>query len=218
MFISSWLAVAAENDYIYLQKNSTGKTVERTVTLTPNSTMTVNETGQVKVSENKYPVIQIPLSSLEAFNDFEMKASSVNFTTDTAGDDFYWYHSPSPAIVEFLQGVLPDVYFTDSGATRDPSTYPYDRRSWIKQDSRSIFQMKADGNSSIGNIIIVLKDNNGFFARHRGKLVFSYCLMSGATYEKDPANRIIWRTVVPTEWVGDDYQPGQDHLPTVLPH
>lgn len=45
-------AHAATNDLVYLQKNSSGKTVERVVTLTPSTFLSVNGSGQLQVQSS----------------------------------------------------------------------------------------------------------------------------------------------------------------------
>lgn len=143
-----------------------------------------------------YAVIHIPLPAGSQWTDFELKASTNNFTNDTTGMVF-WYHSPDPTkliITGQRWTVRPDVYFTDSGKTGTPN-----QRGWIKQnDTQSIFAMLTDANSEVGGFLIVIKDD---LSAHRDHLVFSYSLLDASTGDKDPANRGVWRPVWPQEWV-----------------
>ena len=50
LFLSSLLVPAAENDFIYLQKNASGSTVERVLNLTANKTITVDSFGRLQCS------------------------------------------------------------------------------------------------------------------------------------------------------------------------
>lgn len=211
-------------------------------TFTGNNTYngTVTFSGNATFTQQKYPLIHIQVPPGQAWTDFELKASTINFSTGSTAD-FYWYHSPIPEGMTgtgigdryYMQpsttGPLPDVYFTDSGTTRSVE-YPYDVRSWIKQDQvavspatapRGIFDMLKDGDSVVGGFVIVLKDSNGWFAANRNKLVFSYSLLTAVAGERDGAGRSIWRPATPVAWVGDDYQPSQDHVaqptPTPIP-
>ena len=143
-----------------------------------------------------YAVIYIPLPAGSQWTDFELKASTNNFTNVTTGMVF-WYHSPDPTkliITGQRWTVRPDVYFTDSGKTGTPN-----QRGWIKQnDTQSIFAMLTDANSEVGGFLIVIKDD---LSAHRDHLVFSYSLLDASTGDKDPANRGVWRPVWPQEWV-----------------
>jgi hypothetical protein len=146
-----------------------------------------------EVAAPKFPVIYIPVPPGSRWTDFELKASSSNFSHDAPGF-FYWYHSPDPSKSVATQqswSVQPKVYFTDSGRA--------DPRVWIKQnDTQSIFEMLADANSEVGGFIIVIQDD---LSAYKEGLVFSYSFLDATTGENDPANRGIWRPVWPQEWV-----------------
>jgi len=52
LILATITAHAATNDLVYLQKNSSGKTVERVVTLTPSTFLSVNGSGQLQVQSS----------------------------------------------------------------------------------------------------------------------------------------------------------------------
>ena len=183
-------------------------TVDAQGRLTSASSVTIASSGS---ASGPYPVFYIPMPPGQGWTDFEIKASTVNFSTETS-DNFYWYHSPDPTITRCFQpvysGPAPDVYFTDSGLAG------WDSRAWIKQDNwRSIFATVADGNSVVGDAVIVLKDSNGFFTSNRNNLVFVYSLITPVTAEADALGRRIWHTIVPAAWVDSDCQPGGPSWP-----
>ena len=151
--------------------------------------------GYVDGKAGIYAVIWIPLPPGSAWTDFELKATTNNFTDSTGL--IFWYHSPDPTkIVVTGQRWTnrPDVYFTDSGKTGTPNN-----RGWIQQNAtQSIFAMLTDANSEVGGFLVVIKDD---LSAYRDHLVFSYSFLDATTGEKDPANRGIWRPVWPQEWV-----------------
>ena len=152
--------------------------------------------GYVDSKDGIYAVIWIPLPPGSAWTDFELKATTNNFTNDSMGMVF-WYHSPDPTklvITGQRWTNRPDVYFTDSGKTGVP-----DHRGWIKQNAtQSIFAMLTDANSEVGGFLVVIKDD---LSADRGHLVFSYTLLDASSADKDPSNRGIWRPTWPVQWV-----------------
>lgn len=146
-----------------------------------------------RIGEGPYAVIEIQLPPGSAYTDFELKASSQNFT---GGEMVFFYHSPDPIkAIEPAQiwTNKPDVYYTSSGKVGDPN-----RRAWLKQGSTSIFASLEDADSLVGGFLIVVKDD---LRQYRSNIVFSYCLMDGANYEQDTAGRSVWRPARVVEWV-----------------
>lgn len=134
----------------------------------------------------RYPVFNIQLPP--GYSDFELKASTDNYETMV-----FFYHSPDPAKVHIPQQIWtmrPDVYFTDSQHA--------DRRQWIRQSAtQSISTMRVNGYSEIGGVILVVKDIGPAINPGNASLVWTYCAMSSAGYEKDSSGRSIWRPIQP---------------------
>jgi len=171
-----------------------------------NSTLTVSG-GNLTVTGviAPYAVIYIPLPPGSQWTDFELKASINNFTNDETGMVFF-YHSPDPSKTAVpstgqVWTVKPDVYFTDSGKTGTPN-----QRTWATQNSTDsiALQLADQVNSEVGGFIIVVRDN---LSAYNNNLVWSYSLLDGATVDKDPANRSVWRPVWPVQWINTVFNP-----------
>lgn len=144
-----------------------------------------------------YAVFYIPLPPGSQWTDFELKASSDNFTNDAANMKFF-YHSPNPTYLAMGQRWTnrPQVYFTDSGKTGTPN-----QRMWIAQSTTtSIFAQLTDANSEVGGFIVVVKDD---LLQYKDNLVWSYLLLDSTSSDEDPANRGVWRPIWPSEWVSN---------------
>ncbi len=142
----------------------------------------------------RFAVFTIPVTG--AFTDFELKASDDNYETMV-----FFYHSPDPeksSIPQQIWTTRPDVFFTDS-------QHP-DRRQWIRQSAtQSISAMRANGNSRIGGIVVVVRDM-GRINPDNLNLVWTYCLMTPTSTEDDPGGRSIWRPIVPV-WQTQSFEP-----------
>lgn len=157
-----------------------------------------------------YACIDIPLGG--PYTDFELKASVDNFTDDAANMVFF-YHSPDPSksVIPQVWTTRPDVFFTDSQYVGSPASR--NQRHWRKQTpTQSIAAMRANSNSVIASVTIVVRDVGWYdpitnkINRSNPKLVWSYCRMTPTGYETDPGGKSIWHTVTP-KWIPQPINP-----------
>lgn len=181
----------------------------------PNATSTAaTNVANVGTLDNRYApkaayaVFDIPLGG--SYTDFELKASTSNFATNSTYTNgmVFFYHSPDPgksAIPEQIWSTRPDVFFTDSAWTG--ATNYMNQRSWRKQSaSQSIAAMRAGGvNSVIAGVVVVVRDT-GVISPTNAALVWSYCRYTPTAYEADGGGRSIWVPVTP-RWVSQPFVP-----------
>lgn len=181
----------------------------------PNATSTAaTNVANVGTLDNRYApkaayaVFDIPLGG--SYTDFELKASTSNFATNSTYTNgmVFFYHSPDPAksaIPEQIWSTRPDVFFTDSAWVG--ATNYMNQRSWRKQSaSQSIAAMRAAGvNSVIAGVVVVVRDM-GVINPTNAALVWSYCRYTPTAYEADGGGRSIWVPVTP-RWVSQPFVP-----------
>jgi len=167
------------------------------VSLSP-SNIVING-NQVLAVPEIYPVFIIPLG--DQWTDFELKGSTNNFTGVGGADLVYYY------ISSMTNGLNDDrwaiYYFTDSGAS--------DAREWIQGTCNvSIASQLVDTNSIVGQVIFYpstntltgVTTNNSMVWQYEANtnLIWSYTRFDGVDFERDVANRVIWRPIIPVQW------------------
>jgi len=228
--------IALGNDaLIYTVRTSgTGNPKERTLALTPGTTLRVAANGTLEVVGNPALISSLGLGSAAFaatgtaasqlpnnaqvgmyavldielggnYTDFELKASAANWA---GGSMAYFYHSPDPAkstITSQVWTMRPDVFFTDSQYT-NPGDPQQNQRTWRKQSAtQSIAAMRTNAQSVIPGVTVIVK-YMGAINRYNAALIWSYCRLTPTGYEVDTAGRSIWHTITP-KWISQPLQP-----------
>lgn len=186
----------------------------------PDATSTAaTNVANVGTLDNRYAakpmraVFNIPLGG--SYTDFELKATVVNFATNSTYPlgMVYFYHSPDPGksvVTGQMWSTQPEVFFTDSQYV-NPTNAPMNQRAWRKQSaSQSIAAMRASPSTSViaGVVVSVMPSGpkSAQITSTNPALVWSYCRMTPSGYEEDAGGHSIWYPVQPI-WTSQGVTP-----------
>ena len=147
--------------------------------------------------DGTYPVIKLKLG--EQWTDFEIKASTNNFTTDgVPGDDMVYYYISTGAN-SHSDDTNVFIYFTDD--------YQVDVRQWIKATNNTpIYDQLVNPGASVLNYVYVypshdcMKDWSVWMSKTNKNLVWSWVRIGPVDFETNAVGTQIWSPVRPDSW------------------
>jgi hypothetical protein len=159
-------------------------------TLTWNTNAASGGTGSVSAVEGTYPVIRLELGG--AWTDFEIKASTNNFTNLV----YYYISSDTNAVADDYD---PYVYFSDD--------YRTDVRQWVKATNHVPIYTQLSSTNSVCNQIYLFPSTNTlvpacqWMQATNAHLVWSWVRFDGIDFEKNAdGSKQRWNLVRPERW------------------
>lgn len=153
------------------------------------------------VSFGTYPVFQIPLDGLRGFCDFELKASTNNFSTEVG--HVYWFDSLGTTFPHWVDSLISDkqanVFFCNPDNT--------DSRKYVKWLlSASLCEQIGTANTNYQHTVLISPSHavsgaDVWMKENNDRLTWVYRRRTTIGGEQNPlTNKSIWHPIVPMYW------------------